>query len=149
MVSINISDKKGQKKKPVERARITMEGIKGDAHAGKWHRQISLLTEESIEKMRKKGLQIGYGDFAENITTKGVKLSSLKLGDKIKVGSDVFLEVTQIGKKCHDLCEISKKIGNCIMPKQGIFTRVLRGGWVKKGDTVLVLRDENRDNNSK
>lgn len=154
--SLNISSRKGTSKYPIEEAYIEKGfGVRGDAHYGFYHRQVSLLSWEDIEKqnslLRKNNFNIKLkpGDFAENITTKGVKLSSLKLGDKIKVGSDVFLEVTQIGKKCHDLCEISKKIGNCIMPRQGIFTRVLRGGWVKKGDTVLVLRDENRDNNSK
>ena len=140
MVSINISDKKGQKKKPVERARITMEGIKGDAHAGRWHRQISLLAEESIEKMRKKGLQIGYGDFAENITTKGINLAELKVGQRLKIGNEVIIEVTQIGKKCHDDCEIKRLTGECVMPKEGIFARVIAGGVIKVGDNITVIK---------
>lgn len=139
MLSINISSEKGQKKRPVERARITMEGIEGDAHAGKWHRQLSLLAEESIEKMRKKGLQIGYGDFAENITTKGINLAELKVGQRLKIGNEVVIEVTQVGKKCHDDCEIKKITGECVMPKEGIFARVIVDGTIRVGDSITIM----------
>ncbi|MCD6447835.1 MAG: MOSC domain-containing protein [Thermoplasmata archaeon] len=117
-----------------------MEGIKGDAHAGRWHRQISLLAEESIEKMRKKGLQIGYGDFAENITTKGINLAELKVGQRLKIGNEVIIEVTQIGKKCHDDCEIKRLTGECVMPKEGIFARVIAGGTIRVGDNITVMK---------
>jgi MOSC domain-containing protein YiiM len=139
VLSINISSEKGQKKRPVERARITMEGIEGDAHAGKWHRQLSLLAEESIEKMRKKGLQIGYGDFAENITTKGINLAELKVGQRLKIGNEVVIEVTQVGKKCHDDCEIKKITGECVMPKEGIFARVIVDGTIRVGDSITIM----------
>jgi len=138
--SINISDRKGQRKKPVKVARITKYGIEGDAHAGEWHRQISLLAEESIEKMRKKGLQIGYGDFAENITTKGINLAEIKVGQRLRIGNEVIVEVTQIGKKCHDECEIKRLIGECIMPKEGIFARVIVEGTIKVGDKITVIK---------
>ena len=117
VISINISHKKGLKKTPVKEAIVNERGIVGDAHAGEWHRQISLLAEESIEKMRELGLKIGYEDFAENITTKNIDLSKLRIGQKIRVGKEVILEITQIGKKCHDECEIKRLIGKCIMPK--------------------------------
>ncbi len=140
MLSINISDKKGQRKKPVEVARITKYGIEGDAHAGKWHRQISLLAEESIEKMRRKGLQIDYGDFAENITTKGINLAKLKVGQRLKIGNEVIIEVTQIGKKCHDDCEIKRLTGECVMPREGIFAKVIAGGTIRVGDNITVMK---------
>jgi len=139
VISINISHKKGLKKTPVKEAIVNERGIVGDAHAGEWHRQISLLAEESIEKMRELGLKIGYGDFAENITTKNIDLSKLRIGQKIRVGKEVILEITQIGKKCHDECEIKRLIGKCIMPKEGIFARVISGGKIKVGDEIIVL----------
>ena len=138
VVSINISERKGERKKPVGMARITMEGIEGDAHAGKWHRQISLLAEESIEKMREKGMKISYGDFAENITTKGINLAELEVGQRLKIGNEVIIEVTQIGKKCHDDCEIKRLTGECVMPKEGIFARVIEEGIIKEGDKIVV-----------
>jgi len=156
--SINISLHKGTSKFPVEKAYLVENsGIREDAHAGFFHRQISLLSWESIEKEnlylekeKHRILKLKPGDFAENITTKGIDLSSLKIGDKIKVGQEVLLEISQIGKKCHTLCEISKKIGRCIMPKQGVFAKVLKGGWVKKGDPIsLAEKDKNRHSNSK
>ncbi len=139
VISINISHKKGLKKTPVKEAIVNERGIVGDAHAGEWHRQISLLAEESIEKMRELGLKIGYGDFAENITTKNIDLSKLRIGQKIRVGKEVILEITQIGKKCHDECEIKRLIGKCIMPKEGVFARVISGGKIKVGDEIIVL----------
>jgi len=114
-------------------------GLKNDAHAGEWHRQISLLGIESINKMKDKGFEIKFGDFAENLTTENIILPELPLGTKLAVGESVLLEVTQIGKKCHHDCEIRKKIGDCVMPREGIFTRVLKGGRVKPGDCVEVL----------
>jgi MOSC domain-containing protein YiiM len=114
-------------------------GLENDAHAGKWHRQISLLGIESIDKMKGKGFKIKFGDFAENLTTENIILPELPLGTKLTVGESVLLEVTQIGKKCHHDCEIRKKIGDCVMPREGIFARVLKGGRVKPGDCVEVL----------
>jgi len=139
VISINISHRKGQKKMPVKEAIVNEYGIVGDAHAGKWHRQISLLAEESIEKMRTAELRIGYGDFAENITTRDIDLSKLMVGQKLKIGKEVILEITQIGKKCHDECEIKRVVGKCVMPKEGIFARVISGGKIKVGDEITVL----------
>lgn len=138
ILSVNISKEKGTKKHPVEFADVIENfGIKGDAHAGNWHRQVSLLGIESVEKARKWGLDVNAGDFAENLTTEGINLLALNLGTKIKV-NDVVLEVTQKGKDCHSGCEIFKKVGKCIMPTEGIFTRALRGGIIKKGDKIFV-----------
>jgi MOSC domain-containing protein YiiM len=140
VVSINISDKKGVKKKSVDEATLTENfGIKGDAHASeKWHRQISLLALESIEKMKSKGLKVRPGDFAENITTYGIDLLNLPVGTKLTIGKDVELEVSQIGKVCHTRCAIYRQAGDCVMPKEGIFAKVLKGGIVRKGDTIKV-----------
>jgi len=114
-------------------------GLENDAHAGKWHRQISLLGIESINKMKGNGFEIKFGDFAENLTTENIILPELPLGTKLAVGESVLLEVTQIGKKCHHNCEIREKIGDCVMPREGIFARVLKGGRVKPGDCIEVL----------
>jgi MOSC domain-containing protein YiiM len=139
VVSINISLKKGVRKKPIdEGALIENLGIDGDAHSGNWHRQVSLLAMESIEKMRALGLSVGPGDFAENITTEGIDLLSLPIGTKIEIG-EATLEVTQIGKDCHTRCAIYYQAGDCVMPKEGIFAKVLRGGKIKKGDNIRVL----------
>ena len=138
VTSISTSKEKGEKKTPVESARLNVNhGIDGDAHAGDWHRQVSLLAEESIEKMRAKGLDVGYGDFAENITTRGLILYEIPVNTKIRIG-ECLVEVTQIGKECHDRCAIYEATGDCVMPREGIFARVLRGGEIKKGDEVLV-----------
>ncbi len=138
VISVNISKVKGTKKEPTEFAEVIENfGINGDSHAGNWHRQVSLLAIESIEKARKWGLKVGAGDFAENITTEGINLPALPIGTKIKI-NDVILEVTQIGKTCHDKCEIFKKVGKCIMPTDGIFTKVLKGGIIKKDDKILI-----------
>ena len=138
MVSVNVSPGKGERKKPVERAVLKEEwGIEGDGHAGVWHRQVSLLAEESIAKMLAKGLDVGPGDFAENITTRGIELPVLPLGTRLELGT-ALVEVTQIGKVCHDHCAIYYQAGDCVMPKEGIFVRVLRGGEVAPGDTVRV-----------
>ena len=140
VVSINISDKKGVRKKPVDEAVIlTGYGIEGDAHASaEWHRQVSLLAIESIRKMQDMGLDVHPGDFAENITTEGVDLVSLPLGTRISVGEEVVGEVSQIGKECHTRCAIYYQAGDCVMPKEGIFIKVIKGGRIRKGDKVFV-----------
>ena len=141
VVSVNISDTKGVVKKPVDEV-VLREGVgvEGDAHSGPWHRQVSLLGMESIEIMRGQGLDVGPGDFAENITTQGLVLYELPVGTRLKVGP-ALLEVTQIGKKCHTGCAIFQQVGKCIMPTQGIFARVLKGGVVRAGDKVEVLKE--------
>ena len=134
------SEKRGTVKSEIgEGLLIENFGLKYDAHVGKWHRQISLLGVESIDKMQSKGFKIKYGDFAENLTIEGIVLHQLLLGTKLKVGENVLLEVTQIGKECHSDCEVRKKIGDCVMPREGIFARVLKGGKVKVGDDIEVL----------
>ena len=113
-------------------------GIIGDAHAGTTNRQVSLLAEESIEKMKAKGLNVKSGDFAENITTQGIDLLKLKIGDRLRIGEDAVLEISQIGKTCITRCSIYYAAGDCVMPKEGIFARVLKGGVVRPGDQVVV-----------
>lgn len=136
------SEKKGTVKTEIKEGLLIKDfGLEGDAHAGKWHRQISLLGVESITKMQGKGFEINFGDFAENLTIEGIVLHQLPLGTKIKAGEDVLLEVTQIGKECHHGCEIRKRIGDCVMPREGIFTRVLKTGTVKVGDEIEVLTE--------
>lgn len=140
VVSVNISDKKGVRKKPVAEVVLAAEyGIEGDAHASSaWHRQVSLLALESINKMKEMGLNVSPGDFAENITTEGIDLVSLPVGTRIRIGAEVVGEVSQIGKECHTRCAIYYQAGDCVMPKEGIFIRVLEGGKVKKGDRISV-----------
>lgn len=141
VISVNISEKKGIRKRPVDEVLLRLDyGIEGDAHASsEWHRQVSLLAMESIDKMRKMGLDVHPGDFAENITTEGVDLVSLPLGSRMRIGDDVVGEVSQIGKECHARCAIYYQAGDCVMPKEGIFIRVVTGGKVKTGDPVEVL----------
>ncbi|NUV00186.1 molybdenum cofactor sulfurase [Marinitoga sp. 1154] len=137
VVSINISKKKGVVKEPVQKAELKVNwGIVGDSHAGNWHRQISMLSEESIDKMRKYGYELKYGDFAENITIKSGEIYKLPVGTKVKIGN-TLLEITQIGKKCHTSCAIYQTIGKCVMPLEGIFLKVLEGGEIKIGDKVI------------
>jgi MOSC domain-containing protein YiiM len=139
VVAVCISKNKGERKTPVESVELRDEhGIVGDAHAGDWHRQVSLLAQESIEKMRRLGLDVDSGDFAENITTRGIGLPSLPVGTRLTVG-DVLMEVTQIGKECHTRCAIYHQAGDCVMPKEGIFARVLHGGLVRPGDRIEVV----------
>ncbi len=140
VLSINISKEKGQKKKPVEEAHISKDGIDNDAHAGDWHRQISLLANESIDVMRMKLDTLRPGDFAENITTQGIDLSQVRIGQRLRMGQAV-LEITQIGKECHRGCEIREAVGDCIMPREGIFAKVINAGSVKKGDPVVLMED--------
>lgn len=143
VVAVCLSEKKGTTKHQVPEGVLKTDfGLEGDAHAGEWHRQVSLLAEESIEKMRSEGLDIGYGDFAENITTRGLVLHELPVGTQLKIGSEVLLEITQIGKECHHGCAIAQKVGHCIMPREGVFAKVLRGGRVRPGDEITVLSRE-------
>ncbi|KPK01488.1 MAG: molybdenum cofactor sulfurase [Nitrospira bacterium SG8_35_4] len=144
IISINISDKKGVRKKTIDSAVLRENyGMERDAHAsGEWHRQISLLAVESIKKMQEKGLNVGPGDFAENFTTEGIDLLSLPVGTKIAVGEDIEVEVSQIGKVCHTRCAIYHQAGDCVMPKEGIFAKVLQGGTVKKGDSIKVINSK-------
>ena len=136
IVATCISENKGERKKPVESVELREKhGIVGDAHAGEWHRQVSLLASESIDKMRKLGLDVDSGDFAENLTTSGIDLVSLSIGSRLQIGN-TLLEVTQIGKECHTRCAIYHQAGDCVMPKEGIFASVLRGGTIKAGDTI-------------
>lgn len=140
VVDVNISEKKGVPKHPVDEIECILKfGIKGDAHGGDWHRQISLLGVESIEIMKKMGVEgLGSGKFAENITTEGIELYKLPVGTRLKI-NEVVLEVTQIGKECHNKCEIFQKVGKCIMPTQGIFAVVIKEGKIKAGDNIEVL----------
>jgi MOSC domain-containing protein YiiM len=139
VLAVNISDDKGTKKTNVQKCALVKDfGLKGDAHAGPWHRQVSLLANESIEKMKAMGLKVGYGDFAENITTEGIDLVHLPIGTTIQVGKSVILRVTQIGKECHTRCAIYYQAGDCVMPKEGIFAEVLSEGEVKVGDEIII-----------
>lgn len=138
IISLNISTDKGVVKIPVAEVELVLDhGVKGDAHAGKWHRQVSLLAEESIDFMREKGLELDPGVFAENITTKGIDLVGLPVGTRLVAG-ETELEVTQIGKKCHKGCAIFQQVGDCIMPREGIFARVTVPGKLRCGDTIAV-----------
>jgi len=140
VVAVNISEKRGTFKFPIEQARFKVEhGIVGDAHAGNWNRQVSLLAQESIDKMTALGIKdLTPGKFAENITTSGIELFTLPIGTYLRIG-DVVLEVTQIGKECHQHCQIYKQVGDCVMPSEGIFAKVLKGGTVRIGDDILIL----------
>lgn len=141
VLSINISEKKGTPKTYIPEGKLIEDyGFEGDAHAGKWHRQVSLLAKESIEKakgMRTDGLC--HGMFAENITTEGITLHTLPVGTRLQIGSEAVIEISQIGKECHDGCAIRQLVGQCIMPREGVFARVLHGGVVKAGDAILIL----------
>ncbi len=140
VVEVSISREKGTRKENIpEGVLIENHGFKDDAHAGEWHRQVSLLAMESIEKIRAKGLDVGPGDFAENITTRGIDLVNLPIGTRLQVGEEVLMEVTQIGKECHTRCAIYYQAGDCVMPREGIFTKVLKGGRVKKSDPIVVI----------
>ena len=139
IVSVNISPKKGMRKKPVGGADVLVDhGLKDDAHAADWHRQVSLLAQESVDKMVAMGLKVGPGDFAENLTTSGVDLLALPIGSRLKVGAYIVLEVTQIGKECHTHCAIYRQAGDCVMPKEGIFAKVIHGGTVHAGDAIVA-----------
>ena len=139
VLAICISKHKGTLKNEVSEANFIEEfGIEGDAHAGKWHRQVSLLAFEKIDDFRNKGGNVDFGAFGENLVVDGIELHKLRVGQQLQVG-EVLLEVTQIGKECHDKCAIYYQVGECIMPKNGIFTRVLKGGKVKVGDQCTLI----------
>ena len=143
IVSIAMSRKKGTRKLCVEQANLIKDhGIEGDAHAGPWHRQVSFLAGESIEKARQGGLEVTFGDFAENIATEGVDWLTVPVGTRVKLGDSVLVEITQIGKECHQKCAIYYQAGDCIMPREGIFARVLEGGAIANGDPISFVDNE-------
>ncbi|MBR6528848.1 MAG: MOSC domain-containing protein [Firmicutes bacterium] len=136
--AVCISEKKGTAKKNIKEAEIIQNfGLKDDAHAGNWHRQVSLLSYEKIEEFKALGVDVKDGDFGENLIVEGIDLSKLPIGTKMTI-NEVLLEVTQIGKECHTGCAIAQAVGKCIMPTEGIFARVLKGGHVKVGDSVFI-----------
>lgn len=139
--SVNVSKRKGTRKTPCTSpiAVIEHQGVAGDAHAGDWHRQVSLLAWESIEKARAMKLDVAEGDFAENVTTEGIDLLSLPLGTHVRIGDDVLLELSQIGKVCHTKCAIYHLAGDCIFPREGIFFVALSDGQIKEGDAVEAV----------
>jgi len=140
ILSVNISPNKGEKKRNINRGLfVENHGLKDDAHAEPGIRQVSLLAKESIEKIRKKGLNVQYGDFAENLTTEGIDLPSLPIGTRLKIGDKVLMEVTQIGKVCHERCSIYYAVGDCVMPSEGIFVKVLHGGDIKIDDIIEII----------
>ena len=143
VVSVGISEKKGIRKDAVARGNLKEGyGLIGDAHAdSSSHRQVSLLAQESIEKMQKQGYEVGPGDFAENLTCQGIDLPALPVGTRVVVGDGVLLEISQIGKECHVGCAIFKQTGKCIMPKEGVFARVIKGGIVAAEDEIVILED--------
>lgn len=140
--AISISESKGVPKTNVARARLQCDhGIVGDAHAGSWHRQISLLAVESIDKMLARGARVGPGDFAENITTQGIDLIGLEIGSRLRLGASAELEITQFGKQCHSRCAIFHQVGDCVMPREGVFAKVVKPGWIVPGDRIEVYDD--------
>ena len=140
IVSIAVSTKKGTVKTPVAEAFLSKDhGVDGDAHAGPWHRQVSFLAVESIATARDQGLTVGFGDFAENIATEGVDWKNLPIGTRVRLGREAEVEITQIGKECHNRCAIYYKAGDCIMPREGVFGRVIAEGSIRCGDPVEIL----------
>lgn len=136
---ICISEKRGTQKHEVESVRILKDwGIENDAHAGHWHRQISLLSYDRIEEFRKRGADVAPGAFGENLIVEGYDFRNLPVGTRFQCG-DVLMEMTQIGKECHSHCEIFKKVGDCIMPREGVFAQVLQGGNIRKGDVLKIV----------
>lgn len=140
VIAVNISEKKGVPKKTIDQGEFKVDhGLVGDAHAGNWHRQVSLLGIESINKMKALGIEgLCTGKFAENLTTEGLELWKLPVGTKLKIG-ETLQEVTQIGKECHTKCAIFHQVGNCVMPTEGIFTKVLKDGIIKAGDGIEIV----------
>jgi len=140
VVSVNLSERKTVRKTAGERGTLVLDrGFEGDAHAGDWHRQVSLLALESIQKMQAAGLDVGPGDFAENITTQGIDLLALPIGSVVRIGEDTLLEISQIGKVCHTKCAIFYQAGDCVMPREGLFAVVRQAGDVEVGDPVEVV----------
>jgi MOSC domain-containing protein YiiM len=140
VVSLAVSKKKGTPKTPVKEVFLKKEhGVEGDAHAGPWHRQVSFLAAEQIKAAWSSGLDVDFGSFAENIATIGVDWVSLPVGTRVRVGETAEVEITQIGKECHNKCAIYYKAGDCIMPRQGVFGRVLKEGLVRPGDLIEII----------
>lgn len=139
VVAVNWSKNKGEVKIPIDKGYfIENFGLEGDAHSGSWHRQVSLLGQESIKKMQDMGIKgLEPGKFAENITTEGIVLYKLPIGTILKIG-DVVLEITQIGKECHEGCAIKKQVGKCVMPLEGVFAKVIKEGYISKGDSISL-----------
>jgi len=142
VLSVNISEHKGEKKKAVGEAYVkTGFGLEKDAHGGFWHRQVSLLPMESINKMKDMGVAVDCGDFAENLTIEGIDLFKLPISSRLEIG-EAMLEITQIGKECHNKgCSIKKAVGTCVMPVEGVFARVINSGWVRVGDAITLVNE--------
>jgi MOSC domain-containing protein YiiM len=141
IVSIAVSKKKGTRKTCVDEALlIENHGIEGDAHAGPWHRQLSFLAMESIEKAHQQGQDVSFGDFAENVASEGIDWVKVPVGTRFQLGEDAVIEITQIGKECHQKCAVFYQVGDCIMPREGVFARVLRGGVIRRGDPIILER---------
>jgi len=142
IVSIAISKKKGTRKGQIDKATLIQNhGLEGDAHAGPWHRQVSFLASESIEASKRKGFDVTFGDYAENIATSGISWQKVPVGTLIHLGKSAIVKITQIGKECHKKCAIYYLSGDCIMPKEGIFGRVIKGGKIHRGDMVRIIGD--------
>ena len=142
IIAVCVSEQKGTQKKNVGSATLTADwGIEHDAHAGKWHRQVSLLSYEKVEEFRARGAQVDDGAFGENLVVSGYDFKTLPIGTKFRC-NDVVLELTQVGKQCHAHCEIYKVMGDCIMPREGVFTKVLHGGTVSVGDELTIIKEE-------
>ncbi len=140
IISVNVSERKGVKKSPVPSAQLEIgQGVVGDGHGDDSVREVSLLAMESIDKMTKKGLDVGPGDFAENITTEGIDLVDLPIGSELKLGEGAILQISKIGKECHKPCAIKAQAGECVMPSEGIFAKVIIGGKIKAGDRIEVI----------
>ena len=139
IVSIAVSTNKGTRKTPVKEGRLVPgHGLEGDGHAGDWHRQVSFLAQESIAKARDRGLDVTFGDFAENIATTGIDWKALPIGTRVKIGDAALVEITQIGKVCHKPCAIFYQAGDCIFPREGVFARVLKGGTIRVGNGLRL-----------
>lgn len=149
IVAICISEKKGVQKKDIKRCKlIENHGLEGDAHAGSWHRQISMLSKEARLVMENKGAKLNDGDFGENLLTEGIDFANVKVGNKLRLGKDALVRITQIGKECHDKCSIYYQVGDCIMPRDGIFAEVLKGGEIKIDDDIEFLNDKSGSSNN-
>jgi len=145
IVAIAISKKKGTRKTPVEHADLLQDyGLKEDAHAGPWHRQVSILAGESIQASRDQGLDVSFGDFAENIATSGIDWKGIPIGTLIELGEGALVEITQIGKECHNKCAIYYQAGDCIMPREGVFARVVKGGRIRCNDNINISHPADR-----
>ena len=146
IVSIATSRKKGTRKTTLDSVTVKKDfGIEGDAHSGPWHRQVSFLSSESIQEAKDKGLDVTFGDFAENFATEGIDWKQVPVGTRVKLGGSTLVEITQIGKECHNKCAIYYQAGDCIMPREGIFAKVLEGGTVNRGDGVEIVNDLKAD----